>query len=99
MISSFMWSPAQGNLMNFVSSPAPQPASASSLLSHLLFNEGGIIVLPQYILEELHGLGSDAVKRVAERTRLILFADGPLKAAIGNPLVAGGMNLTAEYVS
>ena len=99
MFSYGMFMLAHANLVTFVSSPTPKPLSAASLLSHLPFIKGGIIATPPSILEDLHCLGPEAVKTVAEGTSSVIFAGAPLKAETGNALVAAGMKLIAAYGS
>jgi hypothetical protein len=90
---------AHANVVNFVSSPNPAPPSAASLVAHMPFIHGGMVVLPPSILEDLYSLGLEATTKVAEGASLVMFAGAPLKVEIGNALVAAGMKLTTAYGS
>jgi hypothetical protein len=97
LIAYFMYILAHAKLMTFVSSPIPKPPSAASLILLLPFIEDVIVMIGPSILEDLYSLGPEAVRKVVEGTRFIVFGGTPLNVITGNALAAAGMKLSAGW--
>lgn len=99
MVFGPMHALGQGNIITFVSSANPQPASASVLLRYIPYLQNGIIITLPSILEELYDIGPEAVKTVAQGSSAVLCAGAPLNTSTGDALVDLGLNVYTIYAS
>ncbi|KAF8496036.1 hypothetical protein JB92DRAFT_2991783 [Gautieria morchelliformis] len=99
IFANFQYLFADGYLVTFVTTPTPIPPSAAALIRYLPFIQGGIIVVPPSILQELYSLGPEAVKAVAGSITLAMFGGAPLKKEVGDSLVAAGLSIGTGYGS
>lgn len=75
------------------------PLTGETFIEHLRHFERVIVTGIPLILEQVFYLGPEAVKELARRTTLVVFGGAPLDKAIGDSLVAEGVQLRPTYGS